>query len=210
MQFPSKMRQWISHNPIKIFAVSLAALALVVFTAVSLNPSADQSAIQKVCYQALLADQTLAVPVSASTKSQLTISSNAVKTTDTAAISDAVESQMDALVVTTYQKYYTGTLLQQKIQTLQNFIHQHKIGNTRYLGGGIDSMTFSSISVNGSSATVKASAVVWDTVAQVQSGGKVVPATPRGTILLTYTLTKQNSQWFITAEQWNFAPGEAP
>lgn len=209
MHFFVKIKQWILRNSVKIFVTAILTFALV-FVASTLPPNSDQLAIRKVCFQALLAEQTLSVPRNLATISKLTISANSVQTTDTTPISDAVEQQMDTLVATTYQQYYTGPLLQQKIQTGKDAIHHYKTGNTRFLGGGVDSMTFTNISINGNTAIAKASAVVWTIVAQDQGNGKIVPAHPRGTILLTYTLTKQQGQWYINSQQWLFAPGEEP
>ena len=71
-------------------------------------------------------------------------------------------------------------------------------------------MSFTNIAINGANATANATAVVWTKVAQDQGNGKLVFASPHNTVLMTYTLTNQNGQWYITDEQWEFAPGSQP
>lgn len=210
MNIFTQVKQWLSLNHIKIAILSLTAILAVFVVAAATQPTADQITIQNVCLQAQIADRTLPVPQTSTAMTSMKTTAQSMKTTDSTAISDADEQQMDAHVAATYQKYYTGSLLQQKNQTMQDSIHHYKTSDVRYLGGGVDSMTFTGVSVNGNTAVAKATVTVWDTVAQVQDDGTVVPATPHGTLFYTYNLTKQNGQWYITGESWQFAPGSQP
>jgi len=198
------IRQLIQHNPMK-FGVTVLLMTATAFVGAGLMPNQNQIAVSMVCQQALLADQTLNVP-----RTMVTVSTNSVETTNGAPISDVGEQQMDTLVTTTYQKYFTGPLLQHKIQVLTGAIHHYKGGDIRYLGGGVDSMSFTNITIDGIHATANATAVVWTKVAQDQGNGKLVVANPHNTVLMMYTLTNQNGQWYITDEHWKFAPGSHP
>jgi hypothetical protein len=64
--------------------------------------------------------------------------------------------------------------------------------------------------VSGTTARASASAEVWAQFAQVQAGGKLVPANPRNTMLYTFVLEKTDGAWVVTDQVMRFAPGSEP
>jgi hypothetical protein len=78
-------------------------------------------------------------------------------------------------------------------------------------GGGAAVKSFDSVSVNGDTATVKATVTQWDVVGQVQDDGTFRWANPNADIVVTDTLTKAaTGAWVISARDWDWAPGNTP
>ena len=209
------MQSWLIqllHTPkrrkIVTFALlSTFSLTILVFIAATKVPSPDESAIKNVCFSALVADQTLGVP---HTAGMTTLKSDSIVTTDSGVITDAVVQEMVARVGSEYPKYYSGSMLQNKIQIMQNSILGSTGSSVRHLAGGVQNMSFSTINITGTIATVEAQATVWVTVAQDQGNGHLVPATPHNTLNIKYSLSKIGGLWLITNQTWKFAPGSEP
>jgi hypothetical protein len=186
-----RRRKWVSLAVLIVGSGVLATLVLAAAPA----PGQDAVAIRTVCYNAVLAEQTLAVPPTSY---------------QGGAMSANVQQQMLDRVPGTFSKYYTGDALAHEIGAVQMNIRRFSNGQVRYLGGGITQMTFNQILVNGDSGTVTAQAVTWAKLAQDQGHGKLVTATPHNTIILTFSLLRMNGQWLINGESWSFATGSNP
>src|SRR5438309_259382 len=142
----------------------LAILALAVVLALigsfgsllvnSLVPSRDETAVRQTCQSAVLAQQTLPVPPS-SYKGGV--------------MSSALVQQMENNVPPTLGNFYTGAALTNVTKLLQQAIQNEKDGKTRYLGGGMDSISFSQVTVKNDTATVTAQAVLWAKLSQVKN-----------------------------------------
>lgn len=171
----------------------LAILALAVVLAIigslgslianSVLPSRDELAIRQTCQDAILAQQTLPMPPS-SYKGGV--------------MSATLLQQMENKVTPTLSNYYTGVALTTVTKLVQQAIQNEKDGKTRYLGGGIDSLSFSQLVVKSNTATVTAQAVLWEKLSQVK-GKKVVQTTARRNIGFSFGLVKINGRWFIVS-----------
>lgn len=184
-------RRWASLATLVVGGGVIAAVMLAATPA----PGQDQAAIRSTCYNAVMAEQTLAVPPAAY---------------QGGAMSAGIQQQMMDRVPATFSKYYVGDALAHEINAVQMNIRRFSNGQVRYLAGGITKMTFNQIIVNGNTATASAQAVTWAKLAQDQGKGKLVTAVPHNTIVMTFSLVKTNGQWLINGESWDFAPGSNP
>jgi hypothetical protein len=187
--------------------VPAVAFGIVRFVAAANVPSADQTAIQYVCLQAVVADETLAVRLGTP---GVVVKPQSIETTDTSPVTDAERQAMKDHAAQVYAAYYTGDLLTQKVKIMDDEIDHYTMTDVRYFGGGVDWMTFSEVTINGSAATVSARAQIWAKKAQDQGNGKLVYVTPHSQIDYTFTLVKVNERWFIGEETWQFTPGSEP
>lgn len=97
-----------------------------------------------------------------------------------------------------------------RTQVLQVIADDAKYGEVRYLGAGVKDIDISEVTIDGDTAQVHATAIVWADVAQVQGGGKLAVAHPENTIVYDMTLQKVNGTWLISSESMGFAPGSEP
>jgi hypothetical protein len=185
----------------------LLSLVAVGFISAANAPSADQVDIQQVCLHAVTADQTLAVRVSSP---GVTIKAQSVEATDTSPVTQDQVQGMKDHAAKVYGQYFTGALLANKVAQMNAAIDHYSKSDVRYFGGGVDWMTFSAVTVQGSTATATARARIWAKMAQDQGHGKLVYATPHNEVDYTYTLVSVNGHWLITGETWSFAPGSEP
>lgn len=181
----------------------LAVLALAVVLALigslgsllanSLLPSRDETAIQQTCHDGVVAQQTLPVPPS-SYKGGV--------------MSSALVQQMQNKVPLTLSNYYTGTALTNVTKLVQQAIQNERDGRTRYLGGGVDTMNFSQMTVKNNAATVTAQAILWAKFSQLK-GKKVVETTQRQRIGFSLGLVKINGRWLISTESTKLLTGSS-
>lgn len=170
-------------------------------------PSADELTVEQVCLQGVMADQTLAVRIETP---GVVIKQQSIQSTDTSPVTDAQRQAMEGHAADVYARLYTGDLLTEKVKVMQTAIERYTRTDVRYFGGGVDWMTFTQVSISGNSARVSARAMIWAQLAQDQGNGRLVYATPHNEVDYTFTLTKVNGHWLITAESSQFVPGYEP
>jgi hypothetical protein len=91
----------------------------------------------------------------------------------------------------------------------------HKVGlearpNYVYLGGGARTLSFSSVTIDGSKATVHANVTMWARAAFLQDG-KWSTIHPVNGMAVTETLVKTSShRWLVSSFSWSFINGEGP
>lgn len=105
---------------------------------------------------------------------------------------------------------YTGHGGDEIRQTLENAIDLARDPDYRYYGGAVSGIDYERLHINGETATVDARVTLWAKLAQVQAGGVVVPATPKGDMLVNAVLTDTPSGWKVSSIDWAFAPGSEP
>lgn len=184
----------------KLWAVLALGILLVVvgFTAslvISGQPSRDELAIRQNCKDAITAQQTLPIPP-ASYKG--------------GAIPDSLLQQMEGRVPTTLARYYTGDALASVTTTLNNALRaeQKNSRTVRYLSGGVDSMSFSQVSIKNDTATVVAQGVLSAKLAQITKG-KTVTSMQHRRVNFNFKLVKINGHWLINEETSKILPGGA-
>ncbi|MEV0801605.1 hypothetical protein AB0I34_28185 [Kribbella sp. NPDC050281] len=81
----------------------------------------------------------------------------------------------------------------------------------RSLDGGVSRVAIDSLSIEGQHARVHAVATMWSSVAQRQSDGRWIVATPKNTLQVMLGLDPDaDGQWKVSTFTWTFAPGSEP
>jgi len=181
---------------------ALAALAIGAVFGVTMYAQAqaasspDGVSIRAVGYAGLVAQQTVVIPPASYQGGPM---------------SDAMQQAMIAHAEQVFRLYYTGAQLTHEISTYTTAIEGEASGRgARILGGGADHFVVTQLSINGASATLAAQAIIWLSSSQVDSQGHSVVATPRNAVVATFTLTKINGAWLISAQTVKFASGSGP
>ncbi len=185
--------------------VALAALVALIIGAVfgvtmyaqaQAANSPDGVSIRSVGYAGLVAQQTVIIPPASYQGGPM---------------SDAMQQAMLAHADQTFRLYYTDPQLTYEISTYQTAIQNEQSGDSaRILGGGADHFVVTQLSVNGATATLAALAIIWLSSSQVNSMGRSVVATPRNSVVATFTLVRINGHWLISAQRVRFASGSGP
>lgn len=106
---------------------------------------------------------------------------------------------------------FTAAQANKETRALDNVLSAERSGQVRMLGGGVTKVTFQSVAVDGSSATVEAIADVFSNFSARQPDGSWIPAEPHNSLDMRLALTKDASQkWMITDMTWTFVPGTGP
>ena len=118
----------------------------------------------------------------------------------------ALVQQMENNVPPTLSNYYTGTALTNVTKLVQQAIQNEKDGKTRYLGGGMDSISFSQVTMKNDTATVTAQAVLWAKLSQLKNK-KPVETTQHSSLGFSFGLVKVNGHWLINTESSKLLTG---
>lgn len=184
------MQSVIMRGPRLWLVLGLGVLLALLGTAVSLGtaaqPNQDELAIRQVCRDAVNAVQTLPIPPP-SYKGGV--------------MPDSMVQEMENTVPAVLKNYYTDPILKNLTTAIQTSIRNERSGNARYLGGGVDSINFSKITVQNTGATATAQVATWQKMAQVGSDGKQQHvSTPHDKTTVTFTLVRVNGKWLISNE----------
>jgi hypothetical protein len=124
------------------------------------------------------------------------------------------EANLDQMVASGDQRVsglFTGTALQRELATMQSVRNGEAKSDVRVLGGGADQFHYSLVRrVSPAEIELRGTARTWSKLAQVQAGGRLVPATPHNTLDVDVTLTKSASGWKVSDLNWTFALGSQP
>ena len=125
-------------------------------------------------------------------------------------------SQLSSTAPTTLAGLFSGSALAAEQKNLQNALTAEQDGTFQVLDGGSDGFTFepptSSVTTSEQRVVIQGTYRAWSKVAQLQSGGKAVPATPSNQIDFTATLINeaQAPGWHVDTFFWQFHPGSEP
>lgn len=156
----------------------------------------EEDAVKQVCTQALVADQTLAIPLQSVHQTTTSSESTIAYVPTTAEI-----QQMNTHISQVYGSLYNGALALKKSTAVKNALVRFQNENIAYLGGGVQSIRFQAITVSGNSAIVTYHASVWAEMVQIHPNGtKSSIARPVGGITNTLTLTKVKGVWIIESQ----------
>ena len=177
-----------------VAAITLASVHAV--SAAQANNLIDTNAIHSVAFQAAVDDQTLAIAPS----SKIVQSASGVESTDLSAPSAATMQQMDAHIDKIYSQTYSGPLLTKKSAAVKGAIRRFAGEHVLYIGGGVTSIVYRSLSIKGTTATLVYYARIWAKMASIAANGQVGYSQPTGGITTTLTLTKVSGKWVIMSE----------
>jgi len=189
-----------------VLTLLAGVVALLLMGSGSLSTADDQVRIQQTVRSALMVRQQLGVP-----NIQLPGQKDVIHYSGGPMPND-IQQKMLARIPDQLGKYYKGEPFSRYTSLLQNSVRREQSGAVQYLDGGVDSVTYTSIAINGNTARVTADAVIWARMAQDRGNGqKPVEANPHNTINCVFTLAKQpDGRWLIDSETWTFAPGSEP
>jgi hypothetical protein len=106
---------------------------------------------------------------------------------------------------------FTGAALQAERTTLKNAQDWEATSDVRALAGGADHFHYALIrAISPTQVEIRGTVRTWAKVAQVQVGGRVVPAVPSNILDVKVTMTRSASGWKISSRSWAFAPGSQP
>lgn len=183
------MQDFIARNyrlgAILALALFLALLGYLASLIASNIPTQDELAVRQVCQDAVKAQQTLPIPPGSYKGG---------------AMSEALVQQMQSRIASTLNSYYIGNALGETTTRLQKAILVEKGGVTRYLGGDINSMTFSKVTVKNNIATVSAEAALWANIGQVKAK-HLTSSIQHHRVDYIFTLVRTNGHWRINEEQ---------
>lgn len=150
----------------------------------------DVAAVQAVAVDTILAGQRVGV-----------LQGGGVDTALTAADVDRLERDAEAYA----RSHYAGPLLASRLTLFKEAVAAPLGGQPPVLDGGATDIQMGETSVRTDTATVRLRATTWLKVAQ---GDKV--ATPTATADFTFELAKIGGRWYVTAESFDYLPGQGP
>lgn len=119
--------------------------------------------------------------------------------------------QLRELKITQINRRFAGAAASKESRAVGAVEEANKDPNFRSLDGGVSSVAVKSSRVSGRHADVRAIAVVWSSMAQKQSDGTWITATPRNILQMSMSLDLTASgEWVVTSFAWSFAPGSEP
>jgi hypothetical protein len=184
-------------------AASVAGLAtatVVTVLAVSAGPSAASMSIadaSSLVRNAVVARQRVSVPPDQSAQSRTHPAATALSETATAG-----QRQLSSMFI--------GSALASANTELARAITQEKQPDFVVLDGGASNFVVTKAQgMRDHSVQIQAKADTWSLLGQIQNG-KIVPARPQNTILITARVVKTPQGLRISDFSWKFAPGSAP
>jgi hypothetical protein len=183
---------------LRVAVAAVAALGMIATANASQNTSnaVEQSSIESVVLASQVAEQTLMVPP-ASYQNGNGIPAAAVAT-------------MKANIHSALGRYYAGGLASRLESVIGTNAAAQAAGTGVTLGGGVTSITFPSVEIDGTTATVHAQAMEYARFGFRKANGGMTIANPTDLIDITDTLENTASGWHIVDESRDFAPGYGP
>lgn len=172
------------------FLVPLVAALLFVFGGSTVRGS-DETAIKATVEGAIVAEHTLGVPPMPDNDSPR---------------SPELQHQILMISHATLSRFYAGSALASEVSNFDDCAMSHSDGRSHYLAGGMDSILYKSMSIDGDRAIVSAEAVVWARL-QIRdaSGTRIVE--PRGPTDYLFSLARIDNRWLIERETLTHPPG---
>jgi hypothetical protein len=144
-------------------------------------------------------------------RQQLDVPPSAQITSATHQPTAAALADMAAIGSRRISALFTGAALQAEYTTLQNAQRWEATSDVRALGGGADRFHYALIrAISPRQVEIRGTLRTWAKVAQVQAGGRIVPAVPSNILDVAATLTRSAAGWKISTLNWAFAPGSQP
>ena len=126
-------------------------------------------------------------------------------------MSQSIQSSMIRRAQNALSQAFTARLAARELSHVKNALHMQSHDSMIALAGGIQGIHYHSIQVTSSTATIHAFVSAWSKIAQIQTGGRRVSATPHNTLDVRATLTKTSTgQWQVSQLAWHFTPQTAP
>jgi hypothetical protein len=125
-------------------------------------------------------------------------------------LSDSAKQAMASAGRTRLERFFAGRELDRALDVLANNILEQSTGEIRHQAAGVDDIVITSVTVDGDTAVVEATATVWARFAQLRSDGMLIPAEPRNGMIYRLTLNHIGSDWFVVSQTRTFAPGQSP
>jgi len=180
-----------------LFALlALGSLGVAAWYQARVANSPDAISIGKVCYGALLAQQTVTTPPPGYHGGPIV---------------GATQQQMLDRAAQVFAQYYTGQQLAYEVGASQGAIRgEQGVTGNRILGGGVQRFAVTQIAIHGATATVTAQAIIWLDVAQDDGHDPLVVASPHNAISANFALVRSHGRWLISAQTVRFASGSGP
>ncbi len=150
----------------------------------------DVAAVQAVAADTVVAGQRVGV-----------LPGGGVATALTATDVDRLASDAEAYA----RNHYAGPLLANRLALFKEAVAAPIGGQPPVLDGGARDIQMGKTAVGADTASVRLRATTWLKVAQ---GDKV--ATPTNTADFTFELAKVDGRWYVTAESFDYLPGQGP
>ena len=185
----SYSRRHLGRN-ILICAAASAGLMVALWSTSGLAADPDVAAFQAVAADTVFVGQTVGVLPGAG-----------VTTALTATEVDRLARDAEAAA----RSHYAGPLLTTRLAQFKEAAAAQVAGQPLILDGGVKDLKLGKTTVRGDTATVKLRATTW---LKLAAGDKV--ATPTNTEDFTFELAKINGHWYVTAESFDYLPGQGP
>lgn len=111
------------------------------------------------------------------------------------------------------QSIFGANVAKKELDALGRSVEMQRTGHFRVLGGGIDRLNFTSVSLDSTAtmANVDASVDTWSTMSRMNPDGTWHTVQPKNTLLVKMTLSRDSSgAWIVQQFTWKFAPGSEP
>lgn len=109
------------------------------------------------------------------------------------------------------EKYFSPEQAKHEETGLANAVKAESDPKFRNLGSGVKQVKFDSVTVSGSTATLRAEVTAWAKFQQQQSNGDWKTASPVNVMIYNVKMAKNASgQWIVSSMEGDFAPGEGP
>lgn len=176
--------------------LAVAAIVAVVLPRAAFAGTSDTDQIRQVVYDSQVAQQRLDLPANPQPAGQ--------------GLAPAVVGDMQSRIAAQLPQYYAGQRLQEITSIMQQHAADQANGIITEQDGGVDSITFDAVTVQGQSAVATGQVVKWLKLAWKAQNGKISVAEPRGPVNFVDQLTNTSDGWRIVSESLTFPPGTGP